>query len=155
MKKIMGFLIFGLVLLSATLAQAADAIATKNLNYRSGPGVNYTVLGSVAAGQPMSVSMCKGKWCLINFAGRSGWSSSNFLAFSTGREVYQRYQRPSPSYTIIICCTYYSSRYNRPSWQNRHYRGNYHPHQRPHHRPHSQNKPKMRAVAPLMILPTK
>lgn len=67
-------------ILSATAAAAAPAITTNDLNMRSGPGTEYGVVGTIPAGETVDVGGCTGSWCAVNFNGRSGYSSANYLS---------------------------------------------------------------------------
>ncbi|MDX8543432.1 SH3 domain-containing protein [Mesorhizobium sp. VK25A] len=68
---------------AATVAHAANAIVTTNVNLRSGPGTNYSVLTAVPNGSSVSVEGCTDGygWCRVGYGQRSGWASSQFLAF--------------------------------------------------------------------------
>lgn len=86
MKRVLKTAIIAIALFSATAAQAANAIVTTNLNIRSGPGTKYRVLGSVPHGARVDVHGCTSGygWCRVNYAGRSGWASSRYLAVREG-----------------------------------------------------------------------
>ncbi|WOC16947.1 SH3 domain-containing protein [Pseudochrobactrum sp. MP213Fo] len=86
MKRVMKSAILAIALLSATAAQAANAIVTTNLNLRTGPGTNYGTLGSIPNGSRVDVRGCTSGygWCQVSYAGRSGWASSRYLAVREG-----------------------------------------------------------------------
>jgi uncharacterized protein YraI len=86
MKRVIKSAIIAVALLSATAAQAANAIVTTNLNLRTGPGTNYPVIGSIPNGAPVDVSGCTSGygWCQLSYAGRFGWAASNYLAVRQG-----------------------------------------------------------------------
>ena len=75
-----------LILSAAALAISggsalADIMATAgtNLNVRAGPGSNYPVVGTLAAGQAIGIDGClnAGRWCRLSTG--EGWVSSRFL----------------------------------------------------------------------------
>jgi hypothetical protein len=63
------------------LAFAAQVAATAPLELRSGPGPDYDVVGSLAAGTVVNVLWCgtKQSWCLIKHHGTQGWVSMSAL----------------------------------------------------------------------------
>jgi len=81
------------ILASATAAFAAPAVATSNVNLRSGPGTNYAVVGALRTGQNVDVVECQDSWCFIDVGGRSGWASSAYLQRSNNGGP----SRPQPS----------------------------------------------------------
>lgn len=86
MKRVVKSAIIAIALLSATAAQAANAIVTTNLNLRTGPGTNYGTLGSIPNGARVDVRGCTSGygWCQVSYAGRSGWAASRYLAVREG-----------------------------------------------------------------------
>lgn len=58
---------------------AAAASATTDLNLRSGPGPDYQAIAVIPAGAPVDVLGCSGSWCQVNYAGRAGFASANYL----------------------------------------------------------------------------
>jgi uncharacterized protein YraI len=63
--------------LVASVAAASAAVSTAHLNVRSGPGVQFPVIGQLAPGQPVNVGPCSGGWC----AADGGYVSQRYLAF--------------------------------------------------------------------------
>jgi len=57
-----------------------NAVATANLNLRSGPGTRYRVIDILQRGQTVRVSSCQGGWCRVNASGLNGWAAQNYLA---------------------------------------------------------------------------
>ena len=49
------------------------AQATRNVNVRTGPGENYTVLGSLSPNSPLPVTARNGQWIAVEINGRQGW----------------------------------------------------------------------------------
>lgn len=79
-KAIVGALAaLGLVLGTAS-ALAAPAYTTGSVNVRTGPGTNFTKLGSLARGQYVDVRQCTDGWCYVVSSGPNGWVSANYLA---------------------------------------------------------------------------
>ena len=76
--------------LSTGLAAAAPAVAETDLNVRSGPGVDFDVIGVIPAGAVANVRGCRGSWCRVNFGGMPGFASRDYLALggpAVGRTV--------------------------------------------------------------------
>ncbi|HEV2517323.1 MAG TPA: SH3 domain-containing protein [Devosia sp.] len=70
--------LFGSLMLAGVIAGSAPAAeAISGANIRSGPGVNYPVVGKLAQGDNVTVSACaEAGWCRIS----GGWVSANLLA---------------------------------------------------------------------------
>jgi len=81
-------MIFG-VLLPISASYAAPATATIALNVRSGPGINYSVVDTLEAGQQVNSTKCEAGWCYIVKPGPDGWVSQNYLRMGGP-------QRPDP-----------------------------------------------------------
>jgi hypothetical protein len=58
---------------------AGNALATTNLNVRSGPATRYPVIDVLQRGETVRVSTCDGGWCRVNRAGIVGWASQRYL----------------------------------------------------------------------------
>lgn len=86
MKRVIKSALIAIALLSATAAQAANAIVTTNLNLRTGPGTNYGTIGSIPNGARVDVRGCTNGygWCQVNYSGTTGWASSRYLAMREG-----------------------------------------------------------------------
>ena len=67
------------LLVTAATAFAAPAVATSNVNVRSGPGTGYSVVDSLRRGEPVDVQQCRGSWCYVEKRGPDGWVSANYL----------------------------------------------------------------------------
>lgn len=78
-------------------AQSADAIAATDLNVRSGPGPQYTVVGVIPGGETAMVEGCldEASWCQVNFGEVSGWSSSYYLAVNVQEQAVPLTMRPA------------------------------------------------------------
>ncbi len=78
-------------------AQATDAIAATDLNVRSGPGPQYTVIGVIPGGETTMVEGCldAASWCQVKFGEISGWSSSDYLAVNVEEQAVPLTTRPA------------------------------------------------------------
>jgi Bacterial SH3 domain len=83
------------LVLSAGAASAA--IVTGDLNLRSGPGTDYSVIDAMPAGARVAVLSCSGSWCQVNWRGEEGYASRNFLA-GAGGTIEQGYYNPGYDY---------------------------------------------------------
>lgn len=72
----------GMFTLLPSVASAAPATATSNVNVRSSPG--GAVVGVLSSGQRVDMQDCRGTWCYIVGRNVSGWVSSNYLSRSGG-----------------------------------------------------------------------
>lgn len=63
----------------AGVALAAQAVATGNVNVRSGPSAQYQRVGTLQRNQLVEVTGCRGGWCYIERRGPDGWVSANYL----------------------------------------------------------------------------
>ncbi|MFZ7825991.1 SH3 domain-containing protein [Priestia sp. 40] len=57
-------------------------VTASTLNVRSGAGTNYASIGSVTKGQKLSVVSKRGSWYKINYNGRTGYVSSDYVQAS-------------------------------------------------------------------------
>ncbi|NMA98008.1 MAG: SH3 domain-containing protein [Phyllobacteriaceae bacterium] len=67
-------------------AQAAPGTVTTNVNVRSGPGTNYSVVNVLQRGTAVDVQQCQSSWCYVQTRGTNGWVSANYLS-AGGRPV--------------------------------------------------------------------
>lgn len=66
---------------------ADPGVTTGNVNIRSGPGMKYTVLGSLVRGQSVNIVQCQGPWCYVEKKGKdrkNGWVAAKYLSASKG-----------------------------------------------------------------------
>ncbi|MDR3472453.1 MAG: SH3 domain-containing protein [Devosia sp.] len=68
-----------LPLLLPGAALAAAATAAQNVNVRSGPSTDYSIVTQLHQGDPVDVRQCEGLFCQVTFDGKSGWVSASFL----------------------------------------------------------------------------
>ena len=84
-KKIISLALAGSVLLGmAGTAMAAQAVATGNVNVRSGPGTSYGQVDVLRRNQVVDVTGCRGGWCYVEKPGPDGWVSANYLGSARG-----------------------------------------------------------------------
>jgi uncharacterized protein YraI len=107
-------------LLAASAAQAAPGFATGDVNMRTGPGTNYARITTIPEGAPVEVFECP-TWCQVEFNGRQGWVSSNYIAGDNSYEGAALYE-PAPSVVVysrpaIPPRAYW--RYGEPWWDDR------------------------------------
>jgi hypothetical protein len=76
------------LLLGASAASAVPAITETDLNFRSGPGPQYPVVGVIPGGTTVDVGVCTGSWCAVTYRGRRGYANRSYLAFNGGGPVY-------------------------------------------------------------------
>jgi hypothetical protein len=93
------------VLATTMAASAASAIATGNVNVRTGPGTGFRVVDTLRRGERVDVQYCRGSWCYVEKRGPDGWVSANYL--SSGRpswdddwddDYWERPRPPRPPY---------------------------------------------------------
>ncbi|WP_375450694.1 SH3 domain-containing protein [uncultured Devosia sp.] len=73
--------ISGTVLVAmAGAALAAPAVATANVNVRSGPSSGYDAVDVLQRGERVDVEGCRGGWCYVEKRGLNGWVSWQYLA---------------------------------------------------------------------------
>lgn len=85
----------GALFLGIAAAAAQPATVTSDLNLRAGPGTNFRVVLSMPRGSRVDILDCRANWCQVDFRGRVGWASANFLA--VGQAV-----RPEPPRAVPI-----------------------------------------------------
>jgi hypothetical protein len=72
------------LLFSGSIAAAAPATVSIDLNMRAGPGTEYGVVATIPAGATVDVGGCTGSWCEVNFRGASGFASASYLSGGGG-----------------------------------------------------------------------
>jgi uncharacterized protein YraI len=77
---------------SAASAFAASAVATDNVNVRSGPGGSYAVVDNLRRGQRVEIDRCRGSWCLVFGRNTEGWVAASYLG-NDSRPVRNRRDR--------------------------------------------------------------
>lgn len=72
----------GLLMAGAGIANAA--VATADVNMRSGPGTGYGVVTVVPAGASLAIVDCNGAWCRVDAGGAQGYVNASYLANEGG-----------------------------------------------------------------------
>ncbi len=70
------------LLVSAGAASALPAVAENDVNIRTGPGIQFAIIGVLPAGAAVDVGQCMGAWCLVNFGGQTGYVSQAYLSMN-------------------------------------------------------------------------
>ena len=74
-------------------AHAALGTVTSDVDMRSGPGTNYSVITTIPAGATVYLHRCA-SWCEVSYTGRRGWTSSKFIS--------RDYARHTPAHPNIL-----------------------------------------------------
>jgi hypothetical protein len=92
-QPILGAVLAGAILFGTVAAAlAAPAVATTNVNVRTGPGTGYAVAATLKRGERVNVEGCRAGWCYVTKRGPAGWVSWQYLAESS------RPTRASPTF---------------------------------------------------------
>jgi uncharacterized protein YraI len=83
-------------------AQAAPGTITTNVNVRSGPGTNYSVVNVLQRGTSVDVQQCQSSWCYVQTRGTSGWVSANYLSGGTSGNNSGNSGQPSINFGINV-----------------------------------------------------
>jgi uncharacterized protein YraI len=70
------------LLLTTGIAAAATVVADTPLNIRSGPGIQYPIVGVIRDGGSAWSRGCQFGWCHVDYHGVRGWSSGAYLTSS-------------------------------------------------------------------------
>ena len=79
-KQLMRIITACAVTLFAGAAFAYPAVVTTDLNLRDRPSTASRVIATMPQGSIVDVIDCRGSWCEVEWRGRVGFASSNFLA---------------------------------------------------------------------------
>ncbi|MGO4525172.1 SH3 domain-containing protein [Microvirga sp. 2MCAF35] len=73
-------------------ALAGPGITTSNVNFRSGPGTQFSSIRTLPEGTAVDIGDCEdsGSWCAITVGGRSGFVSGRYLEEKSGSEDWPR-----------------------------------------------------------------
>lgn len=95
----------GVLMAAAAPAFAQQmVVATTDLNVRSGPGPEYTVIGVIGMDEQATLDGCldAGKWCQVTVGGLSGWAYSDYLiGDSSGVEVVVTDRPPEMGVPVV------------------------------------------------------
>lgn len=76
---------------AVTVATAGTSFATgwttSGVNFRSGPGTNYGVIGWIDRCSRVNLGYTQGGWYRVTWSGRQGWVASRYI---TQRQSYCR-----------------------------------------------------------------
>lgn len=111
------FLATALTAVAPTLASSAEAIAATDLNIRSGPGPQFSVVGTIPGGEQTNVDGClaESSWCKVMYDGVEGWSYSDYLAVGVEEQAVALTTRPA---TVDIKTVTYENTEETQSDQN-------------------------------------
>jgi uncharacterized protein YraI len=112
----------GLGVLAATTLGAGAAMAatpayvTISLNLRAGPGTDYPVVATMAAGSGVTIYGCLSgwSWCDIGWDGYRGWAAGSYL-----QVLYQQRRYPIYSYGYRVRVPFIT--FNIGTYWDRHY----------------------------------
>ena len=60
-------------------ADSTGVVTTSRLNVRKGPSTKYSRMGSLYKNKSVTILDSKGNWYKINFNGKQGWVSKNYI----------------------------------------------------------------------------
>lgn len=66
--------------MATSSALAGSAVATGNVNVRTGPSTAYKVVDVLARGERVDVQECRSNWCYVEQNGPDGWVSARYLS---------------------------------------------------------------------------
>ena len=76
----------------AAVAIAAPGVTTTNVNFRSGPGTNYSAIRTLPVGTTIDIGDCDdaGSWCAVTVEGKKGFASGQYLKETDDPEAWPR-----------------------------------------------------------------
>ncbi|RUU27205.1 DUF1236 domain-containing protein [Mesorhizobium sp. M6A.T.Ce.TU.016.01.1.1] len=105
MKRILLPAVAGALVAISGAALADTAVsAVADLNVRAGPGPQYPVIGTLAAGQSATLEGCiqNSKWCTIAEANGQGWIYSDYVTADFGGNDVVLTRRPADAGIAIV-----------------------------------------------------
>ena len=89
-QKLSGWVFcFGFLFIYSTGAIGAESYVTDrvDIQFRSGPGINYRLIGTLTSGTPVELKKEQSGWCLVMpkegpFAGKEGWVHKRHITSS-------------------------------------------------------------------------
>ncbi len=99
-----------IVALSAVCALASPGVVNTTVNLRLGPGTNTAVLAKIPGGAAVDVTGCRGQWCQVTFAGKSGYVIATALGHGGPPPGYV----PPPAVVYVAPPPYYYGPYYGP-----------------------------------------
>jgi uncharacterized protein YraI len=108
----------GMLLLAPAIAQAAEGIATANVNMRAGPSTAYPAITVIPAGESIEIYGCLADvpWCDVEFYDGRGWVHGRYIqALYQQRRVYvgPQYYRPLGIPVVVFSFGSYWDRHYR------------------------------------------
>ncbi|MCR4268693.1 DUF1236 domain-containing protein [Nitratireductor sp. ZSWI3] len=75
-----------LIAFTGLAAAEVVAVATTDLNIRSGPGPQYPIIGAIGSNEEAVIEGCQegSKWCMVTHDGLEGWAYSDYLTAPFG-----------------------------------------------------------------------
>jgi hypothetical protein len=79
-------------IIATTPALAAPGVTTSSVNFRSGPGTNFSSIRTLPEGAAVDMGDCEdsGSWCAVTVKGRSGFVSGRYLQETKDPEGWPR-----------------------------------------------------------------
>ncbi|MBM6580817.1 SH3 domain-containing protein [Microvirga sp. BT689] len=79
-------------IIATTPTLAAPGVITASVNFRSGPGANFSSIRTLPTGTAVEIGDCEesGNWCAVTVEGRSGFVSGRYLEEKQGPEGWPR-----------------------------------------------------------------
>lgn len=114
---------FVIILLAPGIARAAvGAVATTNVNMRTGPSSGYQRILTVPVGAGVTIYGCTGSysWCDASYAGQRGWIYAKYLQ-ATGRRFGQVRRRYIPQVGVTLGLPIFG--FDAYDYHRRYYRG--------------------------------
>ena len=76
----------------AAVAIAAPGVTTTNVNFRSGPGTNFSAIRTLPVGTSIDIGDCDdaGSWCAVTVEGKKGFASGQYLKETDDPEAWPR-----------------------------------------------------------------
>lgn len=80
---------------------ATLAVATTDLNIRSGPGPEYPVTGAIAAHSQATIESCVqgSRWCQVTYRGKPGWAYTQYMQAAAVQAPASAVQAPARTVT--------------------------------------------------------
>ena len=122
MKKSIRNLILGAVMTAGVFAASTTAFASvtkfvqEDMNFRFGPGVTSTVIGSVPAGAQVEILGLEGEWDRINYNGTIGYIHTGNVAdtFTVKQTIAPApVQQTTTPQTVSSVQTYYDTNWSK------------------------------------------
>jgi uncharacterized protein YraI len=107
----------GMLLLAPSIAQAAEGLATANVNMRAGPSTAYPAITVIPAGESIEIYGCLADvpWCDVEFYDGRGWVHGRYIqALYQQRRVYvgpQYYRRLGIPVVVFSFGSYWDRHY--------------------------------------------